>query len=278
VLHAYVDDSGIHDNSRLCLVAGYFGSEQQWMRFDEKWSNALTDFEVEEFHANRYWSHVNGADVSEYRGWDTERDNRFINQLLHVIESANRIFPVCCSVVMAEWNALPSDERSYLTGGTYHADSGKIVRPGAPLKPYFLAFLTAISLAIDYCKPGHRMHFSFDPNKRFSGYAREYFREIRNWGSDHGMLEKYNKLGDIFFPDSKLTPAIQAADLLAYESYQRGLELIERGRQGLRSEILARAITNIRNLNADSKIFDKYGFDLMLATYRSIKAEAQSKV
>src|SRR5207245_2725076 len=70
VLHAYLDDSGTHDSSPICVVAGYFGTEEQWKAFDRKWRKTLDDNGQKEFHANRFWSHVRGSGVSEYRGWD----------------------------------------------------------------------------------------------------------------------------------------------------------------------------------------------------------------
>src|ERR1019366_10327341 len=106
VLHAYLDDSGTHDSSPVCVVAGYFGSERHWIRFDNDWREVLNDNGLKEFHANRFRSHVKGNDVPEYRGWDAKHDDEFMARLLKTIES-HRIFPVGCCVAMREWRTLP---------------------------------------------------------------------------------------------------------------------------------------------------------------------------
>ncbi len=272
MLHAYLDDSGTHDNSPLCVIAGYFGSEHHWNNFDKKWRKVLDSQRIEEFHANRFWSHIGGANISEYRGWDRERCKVFLGELLNVIRESYRIFPVCCTVVMDEWRALLKDERAYLTGASFDA-AGKVIKPGAPNKPYFLPFLTVISTVMGYCNPGHRAHFSFDQNKNFHGYALDYFREIRSWGSDgNSILEHYGRMGEIFFLDSKNATPIQAADLLAYESYQYGIARLHVGNRIVNPRpALHAAITNIRNLFNDSKMFDPAGFQMMLAKFRDIQ-------
>ncbi len=276
VLHAYLDESGTHDSSPLCVIAGYFGSERHWNKFDLKWRKVLDSEGIEEFHANRFWSFVGGANISEYRGWDKGRCNAFLRALLNVIWESHRIFPVCCTVVMADWHALSKDERAYLTGASFDS-TGELLKPGAPNKPYFLPFLTVISIVMGYCNPGHRTHFSFDQSKSFSGYALQYFREIKGWGADRGneLLEHYGRIGEIFFPDSKDATPIQAADLLAFETYQYGIERLRAGNLVIDPRpALHTAISNMRNLSNDSKMFDPTGFQLMLATYRTYQKKA----
>jgi hypothetical protein len=266
VLRAYLDDSGVHAGSPWCVMAGFFGSEKKWTRFDEKWFDVLDSFGIDEFHANRFWSSVRGGNITEYRGWDRGRANRFIGELLKVIENSHRIFPVSCSVLMDEWSKLARDERAYLTGAK-HDDTGKLLTPGAPNKPYFLPFLTAISTVMDYCNPGQLVHFVFDQSPHFSNYALKYFEEIKTW-----EIEKFKRLGDISFVDSKQAAPIQAADLLAFESYQYGMARVAENLQVVDPRLaLHRAIKNIRNVKNDSKMFDKYGFDLVLERFRSLR-------
>ena len=265
-LHAYLDDSGTHADSRWCVIAGYFGSERHWNRFDRDWRKVLDTEGLEEFHANRFWSSVGGSNIPEYKGWDRERANKFIGALLNVIQSAQRIFPVSCAVLMEEWHKLSRDERAYLTGGA-HDQEGKIVTSGAPNKPYFLPFLTAITTALEYCDSGLVMHFSFDHSRHFSGYAERYFKEIQTWN-----LAKYERMGEISFVDSKKVTPIQAADLLAFETYRYGLARLKVNLQVVNPRlVLHAAIRNIKNLKTDSKMFDKHGFDLVLKQFRSMR-------
>src|SRR5271163_3151782 len=87
VLHAYLDDSGTHNGARVCTVAGYFGSEKQWIKFDRDWRSALNEEHLDEFHANRFWSSFKGRPVTEYKGWDSERSKKFIFRLLEILGS-----------------------------------------------------------------------------------------------------------------------------------------------------------------------------------------------
>jgi hypothetical protein len=257
------DDSGTHSNSSWCVMAGYFGSERHWNRFDYNWRKVLDAEGLEEFHANRFWAAVSGSNVPEYRGWDKERANKFIARFLKVIQGAQRIFPFSCAVLMEEWQKLSQDERAYLTGGAQDQE-GKIVTPGAPNKPYFLPFLTVISTALDYCNAGHVMHFSFDQSRDFSGYARQYFNEIRTWN-----LPKYERMGDISFVDSEKSTPVQAADLLAFETYRYGLARLKVNLRAVNPRlVLNTAVGNIRNPRNDAKMFDRRGFDLVLEHFR----------
>jgi hypothetical protein len=53
MLHAYLDESGIHDGAAVCVIAGYFGGSGQWRNVEADWRDMLADFNIpmEEFHA-----------------------------------------------------------------------------------------------------------------------------------------------------------------------------------------------------------------------------------
>jgi Protein of unknown function (DUF3800) len=200
MLRAYLDESGIHADSRWCVIAGYFGSENKWNKFDARWRSVLDSFGIEEFHAQRFWSAYEGSNISEYNGWDQGRATNFIGNLLNVVRDSNRIFPVSCSVYMDEWHRLSEDEKAYLTGASFDV-AGRRLTSGAPNKPYFLPFLTVIRTVMEYCQPGHTTDFSFDESRHFSGYASQYFKEIKAW-----KIGNFSGLGQISFVDSKKHP------------------------------------------------------------------------
>ncbi len=268
MLYAYLDDSGTHAASPICVLAGYFGGEIHWTKFDREWHKALEHNGLEEFHANRFWSYVKGEQIPEYKGWDRQRASRFIGTLLRIITS-HRVYPVGSAVVMSEWRALPTDERAVLTGAAYR--DGKVSTPGAPKKTYYLPFATVIQVAARYCQQGLQMHFVFDQSDYLSGYALDYFNTIK---SIQGQTTA--KLGDIRFVDSKRNTPIQAADLLAYEvnRYMR-----ERLAKGLSvkldpNSVLRRAIKKIRNLKRDFRLFDTHSMDIVLRRFREQKKAA----
>jgi hypothetical protein len=267
VLHAYLDDSGTHDSSPVCVVAGYFGSERHWTRFDSKWRAVLDSFAIEEFHANKFWAFVDGANVTEFKGWDEDKCQRLITSLLKIIAESSRLYPVGCMVDMNEWKALTKDERAFLTGAAYDSN-GRIKTPGAPNKTFFLPFLTAIAAALQYCNADKLMHFTFDANKRFAPYALDYFGAIKAL-----QIDNYGRMGDISFVDSKKACPVQAADLLAYEVYKHGIRKVKAGKSKIDSTIaMAYAMANTRDDEA-IPIYEKHGLDKALELFRKARAE-----
>jgi hypothetical protein len=80
-------------------------------------------------------------------------------------------------------------------------------------------------------------------------------------------------MGGISFVDSKKTSPVQAADLLAYENLRYGMaRLAENMKAADPSPVLRAAVRNARNQENDAKMFDKYGFDLVLAKFRNTRA------
>jgi hypothetical protein len=259
MLHAYLDDSGTHDSSPVCVVAGYFGTDVQWARFDAQWRFVLQSYGIEEFHASRFWAHCSGANISEYKELDEEKSSRLIRSLLEVIALSRRIYPIGCSVDMNEWTTLTKEERAVLTGAAFD-DNGKLLTNGASNKTFFLPFLTTIASALDHCKWGHLMHFTLDASERYASYARDYYSEVRKLRQGN-----YLKMGELTFSDSKKAAPIQAADLLAYEVNQHHVRIL---RNGKTSPTLA-MVYAMRNAKQDAiPYYEKVAFAKSLATFR----------
>jgi hypothetical protein len=173
MLHAYLDDSGSHSQSPVMVLAGYFGSERQWNKFDLQWRKALDAEKLKEFHAQRFWACFNGAPVPEYKDWGREKCKQFIRTLLDII-SYHRIFPVSAAVIMRDWTQLSKEERAVLTGAVYKEDGGQVVFAGAPNKVFFLPFVWCVSTPLRYCNPGLVTDFFFDRNDFVANYAKDY--------------------------------------------------------------------------------------------------------
>ena len=56
VLHAYLDDSGTHEDSPIVVIAGYFGSERHWLRFDREWRKILEEEQLGACPSNPVYS------------------------------------------------------------------------------------------------------------------------------------------------------------------------------------------------------------------------------
>jgi hypothetical protein len=271
-LLAYIDDSGTHTNdSPICVAAGYFGGEHYWKQFDLEWGRAVKKRRLSEFHASRFWSRgAGGKTVGEYAGWSEQDCQCLLDELLDVIERY-RIWPTGSAVVRSDWMALTPDERCYLTGG--HYKKGRYQHGGAPNKPYFVPFLFAVQNMARHCDHGHTIDFIVDESRELNGYAQNYFQLVRKSSFPHAQ-----RLGKIQAGVSKVSPGLQAADLLAYQTLR-----FTRDNPGISHEVdastpLGRAIGKAKNIESDFKLLWKDSFDRLLATFREELATQAPKL
>ena len=217
MLSAYLDESGIHEGADICVVSGYFGGENQWKKFDHHWTKILRDYGVPELHSKQFWGRdKKGKRIGPYKDWDDAKAEKFLSKLVSVIEQATA-YPIASLVVVHDFLSFSYDERRFLTGGGYL--NGKFVSSGAPSKPYFVPFQHCILESVKYCKPGIKMNYYFDFNKVLSGYAQDLYKIIVGW-IQLTRDPAGRALGEIGFPTGIQAPALQAADLLAYQTYQ----------------------------------------------------------
>jgi hypothetical protein len=197
VLKAYLDESGIHDNAKVCVVAGYFGGINAWNKFEREWKEVLAVAGIDEFHAQRFFTRDGNKRVRPYKDWDDKRADGFLQNLLRVI-SENKIHPFGASVVLSEWKTLSLDEKRWMTGGEYDEKSKRFKTTGAPSKCYFLPFQCDVVLTARYCHAGVQMDFVFDENKELKGYANNLYELLKRM-----PLAVQGKLGKISFESSR---------------------------------------------------------------------------
>jgi hypothetical protein len=84
MLWAYVDDSNIHDRATgKAVTVGHGGGVaplENWKSLEDQWKSVLASEGVSVFHMTDFES-SNG----EFRGWDIDRHQRFLKNLLDVI-------------------------------------------------------------------------------------------------------------------------------------------------------------------------------------------------
>ena len=216
MVKSYWDESGTHAGSPVCVMAGYFGGVNQWKIFENRWNDVLAREQIKEFHAYEFWARTPaGQRVGEYKEWNDERAERFLDHLIDAATSV-KIHPVCCGLGTKNWSNYTDDERKYFTGAIYKKASQKQRSTGAPNKPIFVCFQFCVYNAAKYCKPHLRLHAAFDHHEQNSGYA------LTLWS----QMAKYNwfpwtRLGDITFPRSEDAAGIQLADLFAYKAKEQ---------------------------------------------------------
>jgi Protein of unknown function (DUF3800) len=213
IVESYMDDSGSHDDAPVAIIAGYFGGYRRWIPFQDQWKATLSDHGIEEFHAHLFWRRNDkGERVGEYKGWSDEKADAFIDRLLTTIEQNKRLFPFAVGVQNSEWNKQPLVNRSIFTGASRKHKAGK------PSKSMFLAFQRCIIRVADYCKPGVTAHYFYDDDKgKNSAWANICYSNLKDHFEkrDHDV---YRSMGELTMADGKKAVALQAADLLAYQT------------------------------------------------------------
>jgi hypothetical protein len=208
MLEAYLDESGIHDGAEICMIAGYFGRQKHWGRFEREWKKVLAKFKFPlcDFHAK---------DLIKSR-----RHQPMLQELGDAI-ARHKIYPFSVGIIVPDFNSLTLSQRRFCTGATLVG--GKLVGTGSPTKPYFAPFQLCLMKVTNDTPPGGKAHFFFGLDRPFAEYARAMFAKIKTKPYTSAWATK-DRLGMPAFPSASETPELQAADLLVHLSYKRALE------------------------------------------------------
>jgi len=215
MIEAYIDESGIHGDATVCVVAGYFGRRNHWNHFESAWQKVLNrhQFQLADFHAK-----------------DQIKQRKCQPMLLELARTIGRyqIYPVSMALAVKDFNLFSHERKRWLTGASIRR--GKLRTSGAPSKPYFLPFMLLVQRITDYAKLGSKAHFFCGLGTEFSEYAEALFAQIKTGShSPHSEWTSKSRLGDITFPVASETPELQAADLFAHLSYLHMLERLKSG-------------------------------------------------
>jgi len=201
MIDAYLDESGVHQDAEVCMIAGYFGGRGQWRKFGKQWQQVLRDFNMplNEFHAQGL----------------VKRSATYNLQIALAQTIANfRIHPVAQGVLVRDFFKFSLMARRFMTGATLTPE-GRIEKSGSPERPYFAPFQPVVKRVLSYAPVGGKAHFFFGLDRPFAKYAKTLFLELK----DNSLFPNYERFGGIEFPLAKQTPALQAADLLVHVLY-----------------------------------------------------------
>jgi hypothetical protein len=211
-LDALMDESGIHDAAKLCVVAGFIGTGKQWERFQEQWGahSARTPFHAQEFFSRD----PNGERVGRYRHWTEQRATVYFDGLLRAIENT-RLQPIGSALDVSAFRALSVEDRHRLTGGEWGRH--KIRLSGAPTKPYYLPFQDAIAWSLNEAerRGDFSVHFTFDEQRQLEGHALQVYNRIKR-AAEQLMPDSSRRMAGIGYESDTRVIGLQAADLLCY--------------------------------------------------------------
>ena len=223
MIDAYLDESGIHDNAKVCVIAGYFGGPGQMRRFAEDWKRMLGrfNFPMAEFHAK---------DLMK------KRDARpMLEALATVISQQRKVYPMAHGILVDDFHSFSHDERRFLTGATLLKPSGRLEGSGCPNRPYFVPFQNIVKLITDCAPVGGKANFNFGLGRPLADYATVMFEQMLAKPERQLAVSTWksrDRLGTTSFPQAAETAPLQAADLLVHLTYKHMLEGIGNGASG----------------------------------------------
>jgi len=253
-MESYLDESGIHDQARVCVIAGYFGTQIQLRKLEMAWKRTLRDFDfpMEKFHAKELIK--------------TRDHRKMLEKLAKTIGKQRKVHPVSYGIVVEDFNSFTLEQRRFLTGATLQPN-GELDPTGCPSKPYFVPFQNVVKLLTYYAPEGGKVHFSFGIDRPFYGYATELFKQMTDLTNaaekPWSTWQSRERLGIPQAPLAKETAQLQAADLLAHLTYLHMKEWLENGKVVRPSEMLTDCITNTRN-KTDHQFQDGSCLELVL--------------
>ena len=265
MIEAYLDESGIHDGAKVCMIAGYFGGRSQLGKLEQKWKSVLEDFDfpMKDFHTKSLVDSPNPKHQS------------MLKALAKAISEQRKVRPISWGIVPDDFYSLPEKQRRFLTGARMMLN-GEISGTGCPNKPYFVPFQNIVRAVTDATSVGAKAHFFFGCDRPFSGYAMELWKQLqvesmedvekqKPWNTWHSR----DRLGMPSFPLASETAQLQAADLLVHLTYRHMLEWQKTGKVENPSDLLGLCLTNMR-ARADHVYQNKESFNDILEQCKDI--------
>jgi hypothetical protein len=189
VVRAYVDESADERKRYAYAVAGLIGSEEQWLGLELLWEDRTADLK-NAFHMNECETFH-----GEFEGWDVSKKQSLITDLTGIIR----------------------DSKLYGFGSSVDIPTFHSVFPDEPKDAlYFLCFRHVIcQMSFWGTEAGQRVAFVFDRQQEFAQRAHRLFDRLRKSPAKFGA-----SLGSLAFEDRRKFVALQAADLVAYETFK----------------------------------------------------------
>jgi hypothetical protein len=207
-LAVYIDDSG-DENLGIVIAAGYVAEVDRWATFSNLWQALLAKAEVpvneygiRVFHSKEF-AHSHTDSKSPFYRWTQEQKNEFMSWATHLIvgltlNGAGKGFSV----------AVPVKEYRQIQPSL-----------GPPIRPFTFAVLQAMK-EVERWTNQRGIHdpitYFFDKVPRHSGAACKMMNEVEQ----SIELRKRFRYAQWSWSSRHKHSALQAADILAYESFQ----------------------------------------------------------
>ena len=235
VLIAYFDASYNHpsstrpDSPLLHTVGGYIGSADDWRKFRKEWCGELRKKGVPDFHMNKYEKAlsetIQGRDLrpsDPYYGWPREDFTPFLQRLHNVLRRKNadsfpRLEGIGQSIKKADFDSMLPDE----------------LKDDPGCKSY-LMFNIASNMAhaamwASHNKYDDEIHYVFASGDCEDGNIARFFDSLWEYEKAQQFFRLTKEISPTGYElqSAQTQPAIQAADIAAYEFNKLAMHCLE---------------------------------------------------
>lgn len=197
----YFDESGTHSESKAVVVAGYIATVEQWDEFEREWRAMLDAEHLTMFH-RKDLENFRGEFQEKY-GWDPTRRERVVKLAQGIIKRRVNV-GFCSAVLKRDYDEIVTGEMRKYYGRHY----------------YTFCINDALRLVSNWIRKFSRtdpIHYVFEAGAEGRGEVDARFEEIN---SDEKLRDLY-KLASWTFADKRNLVQLQAADVIAYETFKQ---------------------------------------------------------
>lgn len=200
----YLDDAGKADQP-VFAMGGFLAFDREWKQFAGEWQSALDEAEMDEFHATDFFSRrgKHNKKGGRYEDWPDAKHKRFARRFAAIAEKHTKL-GVGRGIDMSAYYDLVYSEPIF-RGGTPH-------NRFTPIMLCSQMCLEHEAKRIQQCRPGEQVAVVFEQGDGV-GEMIEWCRWLQRHTS---WAQTYCS----FTPDDKSSLPLQAADLLAHETWR----------------------------------------------------------
>jgi hypothetical protein len=236
-MEAFLDESGTHTGSRVVAIAGYVISPESLQVLESEWRSLLEKYGMDELHMKEFV-----PPCGKYSQWPEEEKRSLLESLVGLIHRFS---------LVGIGAAVEMDEFVANTHAFAHSKSPDLVQ-----SPYQWCLRYCMVQAAAWADKAERtglINYTMDRGCSNRGHVQRHYA----LSQENEETQQRFRLGSLVFVDSKDHPAVQCADLLAYEMYKEADRVLSSAARPPRGSFLALLRDNDRLVTIDPDAMKK---------------------